>query len=592
MNEIEFARTHLGEFKVHGAEIVPRLCPYCHGGQHGDKETFALNTESHVFKCQRGSCGKQGHFNELLRDFGEQPDKVYAPLVTRSYVKPQPPKISREGAAMQYIKQRGISAETAAAYGVGGNTQGEVVFPYYETAAAFQTGQPVFIKYRPARKLEKGERKARREKDTKPVMFGMHLCKPENGALYVFEGEFDAMAGYQAHGGNCVSVPSGCKDFTWLDTCADFLARFDRVVLMGDNDNAGQEMVRALSDKLICAVSVPDFTLYGENKDANEILYRKGAERLSAIMDGVHPIETLGLLNISSIAPVELSGLPRVLSGLPTLDRITGGLYMGDLCIWTGRRGEGKSTVLTQVALESIAQGENVCVYSGEIPANRFKYGVYLQAAGELHVCEKADSATGRMTQFVPRDTYRSIDRWLDGRFWLYDNRIAGADEAESVLKVFEQAYRRYNCKVFLVDNLMTVHTCRSERDFYQSQADFTIRLRKFAEKHSVLVHLVVHPRKTGGQAVRDNDEVGGLSTITNIACMVFNMSRLDEQRAAELGCDSAISCLKNRNTGELGNVRLHFIPKSRRFVEPEQKEKSFGWEQQDAPAIPSEPPF
>ena len=107
-----------------------------------------------------------------------------------------------------------------------------------------------------------------------------------------------------------------------------------------------------------------------------------------------------------------------------------------------------------------------------------------------------------------------------------------------------------------------------------------------------MLVHLVVHPRKTGGQAVRDNDEVGGLSTITNIACNVFNMRRLDESEAAEKGCNSAISCLKNRAYGETGNVRLHFLAKSRRFVEPGQKEKPFGWEQQTAPALPSEPPF
>ena len=45
MNEIEFARAHLGDYRVQGAEIKPRLCPYCRGGQHGDKYTFALNTE-------------------------------------------------------------------------------------------------------------------------------------------------------------------------------------------------------------------------------------------------------------------------------------------------------------------------------------------------------------------------------------------------------------------------------------------------------------------------------------------------------------------------------------------------------------------
>ena len=29
MNEIEFARAHLGDYRVQGAEIKPRLCPYC-----------------------------------------------------------------------------------------------------------------------------------------------------------------------------------------------------------------------------------------------------------------------------------------------------------------------------------------------------------------------------------------------------------------------------------------------------------------------------------------------------------------------------------------------------------------------------------
>ena len=55
MNEIEFARAHLGDYKVQGAEIKPRLCPYCRGGQHGDKYTFALNMDKHTFVCLRGS---------------------------------------------------------------------------------------------------------------------------------------------------------------------------------------------------------------------------------------------------------------------------------------------------------------------------------------------------------------------------------------------------------------------------------------------------------------------------------------------------------------------------------------------------------
>ena len=53
MDELEFARVYLRDFKLKGQEIVPRYCPYCRGGQHGDKETFALNIKTHVQMLSR-----------------------------------------------------------------------------------------------------------------------------------------------------------------------------------------------------------------------------------------------------------------------------------------------------------------------------------------------------------------------------------------------------------------------------------------------------------------------------------------------------------------------------------------------------------
>ena len=593
MTEFEFARMHLGDFTTKGDEIIPRYCPFCHGGQHGDKETFALNVKNHVYKCLRGSCGASGHFSELLRRFGEQPNEVHTPTVKRNYTRPQPPKIDTSGTVIDYIQSRGIAEETARAFGIGGNSRGEVVFPYFENPQQHNANEPVFIKYRPAHKLKQGEAKARREKGTKPILFGMHLCKPGE-TLYIFEGEFDCMAGYQAHGGNCVSVPSGCKDFTWLETCAEFLKHFDRVAIIGDNDDPGREMMRELALKLECAVFFPDFTLYGNAKDCNEILFRFGSERVRQIMETVKPAPVLGLLNIADVSSTDIDKMPRVLSGFPALDKLTGGLFMGDLNLWTGRRGEGKSTILTQILLEAIEQGEKVCAYSGEIPADRFKYGVCLQAADSLHVCERDDAKTGRKIQFVPRPTLEKINQWLDGKFWLYDNRMMESDESESILRVFEQAYRRYDCRVFLVDNLMIVRTRTRESDFYQAQADFAIKLRRFAERFGVCVHLVVHPRKTSGQAVTDLDEVGGSGTLTNVACAAFLVARLDETNRHELECDSILRCLKNRTTGEHGDIPLFFIPKSKRFVQRGTQEKKFSWntEPDMKPAQSSELPF
>lgn len=584
MTELEFARAYFGEYTIKGEEIIPKLCPFCRGGQHGDKETFALNMEKHTYNCMRGSCGAHGHFAALCQEKGvpyaREADTVGTPTVRRVYRKPlwRAPKL--QGPEAAYVTRRKISLETAAAYGVGGR-KGEIVFPYFEDKQAFQAQKPVFLKYRPARKLHKGEHKARREKDTKPVLFGMHLCDPEKGPLTLFEGEFDCLAGYEAGGINCVSVPSGCADFTWLETCAAFLSRFPGVLIMADHDEAGLKMLREAAVKLEGMVYRPDFDLYQGCKDANEILYRFGAAALRAALTSLRPVETLGLLNLAEVQPVDIRSIPRVLSGTRTLDRLTGGLYEGDLNVWTGKRGEGKSTYLTQLLLEALEQGARVCAYSGEIPADRLKYTVCLQAAGGTFLEDVPDERTGRIVQAVPKAVMDGLNRWFDGRFWLYDNRIVENDEAESVIRVFEQAYRRYNCRVFLVDNLMCVRTCRKDADYYQMQADFSIRLRKLAEKLGVVIHLVAHPRKSKNGAL-DSDDVGGLSVVTNIACNVFSLKRVEEEERETVCCDAILRVLKNRAYGELGDVRLTYLHRVRQFVELDQPERVFHWIDQD----------
>ena len=64
----DFANVINAETKLKGNELFFKFCPYCHGGGH-DKETFSINLETGAYKCFRASCGKQGHFVELARDF-------------------------------------------------------------------------------------------------------------------------------------------------------------------------------------------------------------------------------------------------------------------------------------------------------------------------------------------------------------------------------------------------------------------------------------------------------------------------------------------------------------------------------------------
>lgn len=67
----DFADRFLAPYRVRGEEIIPALCPFCHGGEHGDRETFALNTIHGAYVCQRGTCGAKGRIETLMRSMGE-----------------------------------------------------------------------------------------------------------------------------------------------------------------------------------------------------------------------------------------------------------------------------------------------------------------------------------------------------------------------------------------------------------------------------------------------------------------------------------------------------------------------------------------
>lgn len=569
MEPLELAQRFLYPYRTNGNEIIPKECPFCHGGQHRDKHTFALNIANKTYNCKRGSCGAQGHFTQLCREFGVQPMEVEYRQPKKIYKKPekQPHKVHE--AAEQYIKTRGISKATMDAYRLGTDDDGNLMFPYYD-----DTGEHIFNKFRYPRKLKQGERKAWREADTKPVLFGMHLCEAAK-PLTIFEGEFDAMAGYEAGIPNCVSVPSGAEDFTWIDTCWEFIQQFESVYIYGDNDAPGREMVRRLavklSDKRVSVVQ-------HDCKDANELLFRQGPAAVRSAWELAKEIPAAGLLNLAEIAPLDIENLESVKTSIAPLNKMIGGFCYGDVTVFTGKRGEGKSTLLSQLMLDAIEDGKKVCAYSGELRADRFQYWTDLQAAGKSNISEYYDHSKDRQIYYIPKDIRDKIHAWYDGRYWLYDNAISATNEEVTILQAFEAAAKRYDCRVFLVDNLMTADYGKmSDSDFYRQQSRFVGQLVSFANRHNVHVFLVAHPRKTQGTI--KNDDVSGSADITNRVANVITLSKISDLGAP---CDLSLEVTKNRWEGNCGAISLNYCKISHRLYVPETGDiRQYSWQSQ-----------
>ena len=558
--------SYLKPYKQAGDEVIPDLCPFCKGGEHRDKNTFAYNVRSGLYNCKRGTCNRSGNAKDLRAHFGIRDGmEIFVPS-KKTFVKPKAVLQQAMGEVEVYLQRRGISKETWESRGVG-SSGGKITFPYHD-----ETGELVMVKFREPKKGGKWIR----EPGGKPVFWGMDQCKEPY--IIITEGEFDALAVIEAGDPQVVSMPSGAGDITCLEHCWTWLESKSKVIIWPDQDQPGQDLCRKLIARLgehRCYVITAELT--EGCKDANEVLYKLGKEKVLSCIAAAVEVPVSGLIRVADIKPFDLRTAERTRSGIPALDKILGGFFYGGVSVWTGENGSGKSTLLGQVAMiEPIDQGLGVCVFSGELPAPFFRYWVELQMAGPDNLEKQFDAVRQEDMFFVRHETLGRIREWYRDLFFLYDSY--GTSQEEDILRVFEYAARKYNCKVFVIDNLMvTALDQGTEKDFYRAQGAFIGRLNDFAKRYECHVHIVAHPRKTTGRVQKY--DIAGSGEITNRADNVLAMVRQQGDTAR----DARIEVFKNRILGKQDvSIGLKFDPRCKRFYpanQPDLREKKYSWE-------------
>ena len=579
---IDLANKHFGEYKIRNGQVIPERCPICNGGTSHDKETFAIGTYNGLWNCKRGSCSgvngmREGNFKQLCNYFGEAAFEFSSlPKTIRSakkvYVKPDPSKfkeITEEG--INYLASRSISPETVKDFGLLSDKEGNIVFPFY------RNNELIYVKYRkPKRHTKEDGPKEWQDSNTEPILFGMDnvaFGKP----LIITEGEIDALSLYEAGCHNVVSVPSGCSNMEWVSLCYEWLENFNEIILFGDSDEPGMEMVSTLmkrlgEDRCMVPKEYPQCIYRGKNqnricKDANEILCCYGPEGLKALVDACEPAPIKGVLDVSTISYVDPATVPRIMTKIPALDNMIGGFEPCGVTILSGRRGEGKSTISSSFILSAIDQGHSCCVYSGELSSTRFQDWVMLPATESQYVTYVTDPRSGKRIPKVPNEIQDRIKSWMAGKLFLFDNGyVFEEDSATAVIKCFEMCARRYGCDLFVIDNLMMLLTTSDEEN--KAQARFMAKVKAFASKYKVHVLVVAHPRKEKADSTFTSDSVSGSSVITNLADNVFSIEKPN------------IRVTKNRSFGETGYILCDYDPVNRRIYQKNIGDKTvYGWD-------------
>lgn len=238
----------------------------------------------------------------------------------------------------------------------------------------------------------------------------------------------------------------------------------------------------------------------------------------------------------------------------PLWDKANGKIAFrpGEVSLWAGINGHGKSMFLSQVELDLMAQGEKVLSLSFEMLPVRQMQRMTRQAYAD---------------DMPPVSFLGNFHKWTDGRLWMYDHN--GSIKWEKVMAVCRYAQEKFGITQFVIDSLMKC--VRGETD-YDAQKDFVNELCAFAQARKVHVHLVHHVRKGEDEdKIPGKFDAKGAGAVTDMVDNVFIVWRnkkaergdnKDQKPTAMLRCD------KQRNGEWEGMLGFWFHPESMQYLE------------------------
>jgi len=431
---------------------------------------------------------------------------------TKAYKRPSKPQCQAPKAGVvEWLKGRGLTDKTLADFKIAEQIQGGktyAVFPY------LRDGVLVNVKYRNV--AEKKD--MRQEGGAEPCLFGWHLIDPKCRTVAITEGEIDAMSLHQC-GIPALSVNAGAGNHQWLENDWDRLDRFSEILLFLDTDEAGQKGAQELAKRIGAdrckIVKIPA-------KDANEYL-QAGAEgpEFDECIRNSKPQDPEELRQASDfVTRVKAMFYPAHGEETDPVLRLDRNLDWfnfrdGEVSVWTGYNGHGKSLMLSQVLLGLMAQGERVTVFSGEMTPERQLKRIMKQATG------------------LDRPTMGYIDSvgaWITDKLWFFN--VVGSAGIDRLLTVFLYANKRYGMRHFVIDSLMMTDVPEDGAGAMTAQKEAIRKICDFARRNGCHLHLVAHPRKGQDESRGPGKlDVAGSSKITDGADNVFTVwsARKDE---------------------------------------------------------------
>lgn len=239
----------------------------------------------------------------------------------------------------------------------------------------------------------------------------------------------------------------------------------------------------------------------------------------------------------------------------------------GEVTVYAGSNGGGKSLITGQVALSLIKQSQRVCIASFEMKPMKTIQRMMRQFSGEDLENPLIKDRANHFKSVIDR-----FKKFTSEKLWLYDQQ--GTMTPEQIIAVTRYCAVELKMQHMFIDSLMK---CMKAEDDYNSQKAFVDELTAIARDHNMHIHLVHHIRKLNHQdLIPSKTDLKGSGAIADQVDNVLLMHRNkkkehDISQGREVSDDvpdAYLMCEKQRNGEHEDWFKLWYHNESQQFLD------------------------
>lgn len=480
---------------------------------------------------------------------------------------------------IKYVKARGITEETIKIFNLG-SYKGMIAFPYYryESTVGYKLRKPL---------KDPGKPKMLSLTGSKPYLFNVQNIDMDNPELVICEGEFDSMVIYQCGFTNVVSVGAGANSLvSMLEQAKNFLDKFETLIIVSDNDSAGQEMDKTMVEMFGDKAKLIDKKLY-TMKDINEEYFKHGKDKIIEIIESAR-FKIEGRRDLDKV-PYKGLGKSKgnyVPTGIKSIDYVLNDLAPGCTTLVTGRSNGGKTTFVKQIIANAIDKGNKVYLMNGENDTEMLINELYQLVIGREEKYYDWVQINKRRRKEPKPWVLEKLQKWHKNKFYIFNKGESKLKTIEQLTSMLETEIKFNQYDLVVIDNLMSILSV-SAAEKNEQQADFMQKLCDLAKNYNTHIILVLHPNKTysKGQEM-DFEQISGTSDLPNKADNIISVIREYDEETIASGVDGHIHVIKNRYYGDLIKVDTYFDEMTRLLLEIDKNKDilqlSFNWQGTD----------